>query len=118
MWLVLRAGSARGCDHRVGHVDFAVGDPPRNGPALSFSPPTPNPARDESTLRFRLPGDGHVRVTIVDVTGRVVSRAVDEERTAGDNTVVVDTSELVPGLYFAQLAWAGRTANQRLAIVR
>jgi uncharacterized repeat protein (TIGR01451 family) len=60
----------------------------------------PNPARDEATIRFDVPVEGHVRLEIFDVSGRRVATLVDRR--------------LAPGRYAP--TWDGRDATgQRVA---
>lgn len=104
---------------RAGFVTTtAVGDPFRTPPGLELAPPSPNPSRASFTLRFRLPGAGHVRIALVDVTGREVSEVLDAPRNAGEHVVVAPARGLAPGIYFARLVWNGRVVARRIAVVR
>ncbi len=64
----------------------------------------PTPTRDTVGLRFDLPAETRVRVTLVDALGRTVVRA-DRGRffDAGTTTLTLDTSALASGVYIAHL---------------
>jgi glucose/arabinose dehydrogenase len=65
---------------RAGEPTGVTPQPPPMRPMLTASP---NPAREAVTLRFALPRDGAMRLTVMDVTGRVVARVVDGPGIAG-----------------------------------
>lgn len=48
----------------------------------------PNPFNPETTIRFQLPGAEHVRVTVYNMNGQLVSTLVDAELTSGYHSVV------------------------------
>ncbi len=95
-----------------------VGDRgPRVGP-LELAAPSPNPASADFTLHFRLPHAGPVRVILVDIAGREVRELLDGPRTAGEQAVTASARGLAAGVYFAQVAFDGRVASRRVAVVR
>lgn len=91
--------------------------------ALRLLPPSPNPVRAGTALRFALPGAAHVRLALYDVTGARARTLVDEARAAGVHEIRYDGRgddgrPLAAGVYFARLD-AGRTScTQRVVVVR
>jgi hypothetical protein len=83
---------------------YATLDAPR--PEAGESRPTlavsPNPARGSVALSFSLPTAGHVRLTLLDVSGREIARPVDREFDPGAHQVAWPTAA-APGIYFARL---------------
>lgn len=79
---------------------------------------SPNPAGSRATLRFTLPADAPVRLSLHDVLGREVAVAADGWRAAGPQEASLDVSALPAGVYVARLAAGARTATQRLTVVR
>ena len=63
---------------------------------------SPNPARGSVALSFSLPTAGHVRLTLLDVSGREVARPVDREFDPGTHQIAWPTAA-APGVYFARL---------------
>jgi len=70
------------------------------GPSLDSYP---NPFSDGLAIRFRVSQPGRVRLTIYDVLGRVMSRPIDDQRTAGNFTERIDSMSLPAGVYFVRL---------------
>ena len=77
------------------------------GTQLALLPATPNPAQGHTLVRFRLPGQEAVRITMHDVRGRRVKTLVDEVMGAGTHEVTIDTADLASGTYFVRM----RTLN-------
>lgn len=81
--------------------------PPRLAAAAA-----PNPFNPATVIRFELPARGRATVDVVDLRGRLVSRLLDGERSAGVQTIAwrgVDaTGRTVPsGAYLAVIRAAG-----------
>jgi hypothetical protein len=73
----------------------------------------PNPFTRSTTVRFRLPQAGPVRVAVYDVTGREVARLLEAERPAGDHTLRLDGQGLASGVYLIRLESGGRGVTRR-----
>jgi hypothetical protein len=100
---------------------LGVGDAPRL--ALSFSPPSPNPARGATALEYTLSRAGHVRLCVYDAAGRRVQVLREGEMPAGphrDTFALRDDAgrSLAAGLYVLQLEAEGRVISRRLAAIR
>jgi spore coat protein A, manganese oxidase len=63
----------------------------------------PNPVTDQTEIRFTIPENGHVKLTVFDQQGRQVKVILDSDALAGLNTVKLDTRGLQSGIYFYQL---------------
>ena len=91
--------------------------------ALRFRAPQPNPSRQGSILTFALPTAGRVELTVLDVSGRVVSRLASGTRAAGEHRVewrgFDDAGRAVAaGVYYARLEWNGEKRLQRVVRLR
>jgi hypothetical protein len=73
----------------------------------------PNPFTRSTTIRFRLPAAGPVRLSVFDLAGRQVSRLLDEMRPAGENAVAWQAGGAPSGVYYVRLESAGRTVTKR-----
>jgi Secretion system C-terminal sorting domain len=62
----------------------------------------PNPYTSSTTITFKTNG-GHTLVQIFDVGGRLVMVPVDQDYTQGSYSIVVNTSALAAGVYYARL---------------
>ncbi len=76
----------------------------------------PNPAQRQSRLRFTLPAADHMRITIVDATGRTIHTSVDAPRMAGTHDLPLDLSQLRAGLYFVVITTADGRASRPLIV--
>jgi len=98
---------------------------PASNAAASFAvwPASPNPTRGASEIRFRLPAEARVTLSVYDVSGALVRRLADERLRAGDHLASWDGRnaagvEVSSGVYFYRLEAGPRSESRRLAIVR
>ncbi|MFO7933178.1 MAG: T9SS type A sorting domain-containing protein [Bacteroidales bacterium] len=62
----------------------------------------PNPLGEELRIRFDVPSPGDYLIEIQDVTGRVMSQEMHMQVRTGE-TVILDTSGFLPGIYFLKV---------------
>lgn len=79
---------------------------------------TPNPAGTATAFEFVLEKQAEVRLSILDLTGKVVSTLVDAPMGVGHHRVTMDVSGMVPGVYFYQLMADGVQLVRRMTVVR
>jgi len=72
----------------------------------------PNPFNPQTTLRFTLPEEAHVRLTVYDVLGREIMVLVDGTRLAGTHEGHFDGSRLPSGIYVYRLRVTGEHGAQ------
>jgi len=106
----------------VTQITSGVDDPARS-PGFTFARPAPNPAQGPVTLRFALPNNAHVRLTIYDVAGRRVRAIADRDQAMGEHEIAWDQRDdagrSVPaGLYFARMEVKGRVLTQKLITLK
>jgi hypothetical protein len=90
---------------------------------LWLANPDPNPMVDQSLLRFAVPRDAPVALTILDLSGRRVRRLIDGVLPAGPHAARWDGRdgagrEAASGLYLVRLETEGTTRSSRLVKVR
>ncbi len=78
----------------------------------------PNPASGAAHIPFALSKSSHVRITVVDAAGRVVSTVTNERRAQGFHTETFDTRSLNPGVYFLVLETEGRKISRPFSVMR
>lgn len=99
-----------------------VTDSPRNS-TVRLLPPMPNPARAGVTIAAELPTRTRVRVTVVDLHGRLVrTLASDEAIGPGRWSTSWDgrgrsNSPVPPGIYLVRLTAGSRSLTRRIVIV-
>ncbi len=91
--------------------------------SFRLNAPTPNPFNPQTTLSFSLAQPGPVRLTVHDLSGRVVATLIDGSREAGDHRAVWrgrdDTGAAVAsGVYFARLEAAGRADMRKMVMLK
>lgn len=79
---------------------------------FSFGLPAPNPARGPVGFSLALPRDARVRLSIVDVRGRLVAVPADGACAAGSHRLTWD-GRGASGVYYARLAVDGRVVGKR-----
>jgi hypothetical protein len=73
----------------------------------------PNPFTRSTTIRFRLPAAGPVRLGVYDLAGRLVSRLLDETRPAGEHALVWQPGSVPSGVYYVRLESGGQIVTKR-----
>ncbi len=73
----------------------------------------PNPFNPSTTIKFNLPFEGNVSLTVYDMLGRSVSNKELGELKAGYNSFMYDASGLSTGVYFYQLQARNATSERK-----
>jgi hypothetical protein len=98
-----------------------VGDLPAAEPLLAQN--VPNPFNPETTIAFNLPEAGPVRLTVYDISGKLVRTLVDEPREAGRHKVTWQGDDeaghpVASGVYLYQLDAVGVREVRRMTLMR
>jgi hypothetical protein len=64
----------------------------------------PNPANNTSTVNFTLPVSSNVKVTVSDITGKVIAVLMDEANVTGEQKITFDASSYANGAYHITIA--------------
>lgn len=78
----------------------------------------PNPFRSSTSIRYGLPQETYVRITIHTAIGPVIKVLVDERQPAGMYTLDLSIPELSPGIYFYQIQTEYGALTRRMTIAR
>ena len=105
----VQTGLTRGGFTNVAGVD----DPPLLAQRELLVWSQPNPFTRATTIRFRLPAAGPVRLDVYDLAGRLVSRLLDETRPAGEHAVAWQPGRASSGVYYVRLESGGHTVTKR-----
>lgn len=86
---------------------------------FGLAAPRPNPFRDRTTFLYTLPAPSDVRVSVFDVTGRLVRRLADGRLPGGAHAVDWDgrggdSSPAPAGVYFVRLEADGRAETRKV----
>ena len=109
----------------VGCQPIATGVTGGTAPPLNISvePNAPNPFNPWTTVGFTLPAAGPVRVTVVDVAGRIVATLLDRNLPVGRHVVkwegLASHGRTTPsGVYFVRVESGGLSAATKIVLLR
>jgi hypothetical protein len=117
-----------GCNSNsdVSNMAFNIADPAlsgvTDGPVTEFalSSLRPNPTAGQTLIQYQLPQASHVRLSIVDLRGRTVSRVIDNEVGPGRHTANwsghTDTGPAPAGVYFVIFEAGGHRFHKKLVL--
>ena len=89
------------------------------GQRLSLRQNTPNPARDETAIRFSTPYLGVARLALFDLQGRLLdSRELTLSASGGEHELRLRTTGLRPGCYLYRVQAGGETSTRRMVVIR
>ncbi len=83
----------------------------------------PNPFNPSTTINYELPYDAQVRVSVYDLSGRLVKTLEDGQRIAGQHSVQWNGrdsqgSAQASGMYFVRLNAGGKTGIRKITLVQ
>lgn len=78
----------------------------------------PNPFNPSTTIRFNLPNQSEVLLTVYDVIGREVSQLAQGIHNAGVYTVQFDASSLSSGVYYYKLTAGSYSSIKKMMILK
>jgi hypothetical protein len=105
------------------NIGTSVGvDPPAGATRLALRA-APNPAPGRTSLVIEVDRAGPMRMSVLDVRGRLVRRFEDSLATPGTRTVIWDGRDtagrrLPAGVYLVTLEAGGRSVSSRVSLVR
>jgi hypothetical protein len=103
---------------RAGFTPLADVPEPAPGVVAPVAWSQPNPFARATTVHFRLPAAGPVRLDVFDLAGRRVAALLDGTRPAGEHAVAWEPDRLAAGVYYVRLEAAGRTVATRCVKLR
>ena len=78
----------------------------------------PNPFQESTTIQYELLQDAEVVISIWDLRGSQLSEVVNVNETSGIHNQVIQTGNLVPGIYFMNLKVDGQSYLKKIAVVK
>ncbi|MBI5472270.1 MAG: T9SS type A sorting domain-containing protein [Ignavibacteriae bacterium] len=78
----------------------------------------PNPFNPATTFRFDLPAAGKARLTIIDISGKVVAEIANGQMDAGKHSLTWNASGFASGVYIYRLHAGEFVATKKLVLVR
>ena len=78
----------------------------------------PNPFNPSTTIRFVLPTQDDVKLTIYDIRGREVVTLVDAKMTAGYHNVTFNAARFASGVYFYRLKTSNHDMQKKMTFIK
>ncbi len=78
----------------------------------------PNPFNPTTNIRFTLPVQSFVELSIYDLLGRKVTTLVQDEIRAGEHTFKWDARDLASGIYLYRLTTKNATFTKRMTLIK
>ena len=78
----------------------------------------PNPFNPTTTIAFDLPRATHVRLSVFDLSGRLVSTLVDAAVPAGSHRVTWNARGLATGIYFLRMNAGGSVELRKMILMK
>lgn len=95
-------------------------DPPMEfeGEVAALYPATPNPFNPTTRIRYEIPSEGFVSLTVYDVRGRLVETLVSHREAAGEHIVTWDAGSTPSGVYFYRLQTGDFTETRTMILLK
>ena len=98
--------------------DVSAGDQEELPTRYQLAQNYPNPFNPDTRIRFELPEQAHVRLTVYDILGRPVRVLVREERQPGVHAVTFDASGLASGTYIYEIAAGSFVDRKKMMLLK
>ena len=95
-------------------VTLAVGINNSTSEGLWLSENYPNPFSKSTTIRYLIPENGDVNLTVFDITGALITELVNSRQEKGEYTVEFNSEGLEPGIYFYKLEFSNSEMQSAL----
>ena len=78
----------------------------------------PNPFNPSTSLSYTIPGNGYLRISIYDLTGRLVESLYGDYAAAGQHTINWNADMYSSGVYLAQFKYKNTLKTQKLMLMK
>ncbi len=78
----------------------------------------PNPFNPSTQIKYDLPLDANVKITVFDMLGKEIAVLVNEHKAAGSYDVSFDASQLSSGMYFYRIQAGSFTDVKKMMLIR
>ena len=78
----------------------------------------PNPFNPSTQIKYDLPYDADVKITVYDMLGKELAVLVNEQKTAGNYEVNFDASQLSSGMYFYKFEAGSYSETKKMLFVK
>lgn len=111
----VNAGNIAGYTGLLTGVNSNNNELPRD---YSLSQNYPNPFNPSTSINFSIPASEHVKITVSNSAGQIVSVLKDQDMNAGSYSINFNASNLSSGIYFYTLYAGGFTSVKKMILVK
>jgi spore coat protein A len=99
-------------------AESANDNPAEQPVSFALSQNYPNPFNPTTEIRFSLPENSHVRLTVFNSIGQEVKTLIDQAAPAGLHSVRLDASNLASGTYFYRIQAGGFVSTKKMILMK
>ncbi len=77
----------------------------------------PNPAKENSILNYTLPNNTEIKISLFSADGGFIQKVFEGNQFAGNHQLVINTSQLSPGIYLVKISGNNEQVVKRLAVL-
>ncbi|MBZ0202214.1 MAG: T9SS type A sorting domain-containing protein [Ignavibacteria bacterium] len=78
----------------------------------------PNPFNPSTVIKYQVPQDGLVKITVFDASGKEIRALVNDSRTAGTYEVIFNGEGLSTGVYFCRMESGTYSQTMKMAMIK
>ena len=78
----------------------------------------PNPFNPATTIKYQIPEDGFVTIKIYDILGNEVKTLINEQKSKGSYSLMLDSSDLVSGVYIYRIQVNNFTSAKKMMVLK
>ncbi len=78
----------------------------------------PNPFNPVTSIKYSIPKDGLVTITIYDITGKEMRKLVNEVKKAGYYNISFNASTLSSGIYFYRITAGDFVRTKKMVLIK
>ena len=78
----------------------------------------PNPFNPATTIKYQIPEDGFVTIKIYDILGNEVKTRINEQKSKGSYSLILDSSDLVSGVYIYRIQVNNFTSAKKMMVLK
>ena len=99
-------------------TSIEAGNTPSLPASYSLKQNYPNPFNPATTIRYSVPKDGVVKLTVYNAIGQKIAELMNREVKAGTYEVNFDASKLSSGVYFYRMETPGYNAVRKMLVIK
>jgi hypothetical protein len=105
-------------DFNIDAVVVNINEPEEIPTTYSLSQNYPNPFNPTTTIQYAIPKDEFVKLTVYDITGKVVKELVNGHKAAGKYSVEFNASSYSSGIYYYKLEAGQYKRKKKMMLVK